>query len=93
MEQWIRYLKSALKDAHWLNSGHLPKADEYLNNGIVSPGVHVVLIHAFFLFDHIQDVTTETIAILDDGFPNIMYSVAKILRLSDDLEGTKVKWM
>lgn len=93
MEQWIRYLKSALKDAHWLNSGHLPKADEYLNNGIVSPGVHVVLVHAFFLFDHIQDVTTETIAILDDGFPNTMYSVAKILRLSDDLEGAKVKLM
>jgi hypothetical protein len=27
---------------------------------------------------------------LDDEFPNIIYSVAKILRLSDDLEGAKV---
>jgi (3S)-linalool synthase len=93
MKQWIRYLNSVLKEAHWLNSGCLPKVDEYLNNGIVSPGVHLVLIHAFFLFDHIQDITKETIAILDDDFPNIMYSVAKILRLSDDLEGDKVKQM
>ncbi|GAU34506.1 hypothetical protein TSUD_388190 [Trifolium subterraneum] len=88
-KSWILYLNSVLKEAHWLNSGHLPKANEYLNNGIVSPGVHLVLIHAFFLFDHIQDITKETIAILDDDFPNIMYSVAKILRLSDDLEGDK----
>ncbi|PNX97613.1 (3S,6E)-nerolidol synthase 1, partial [Trifolium pratense] len=86
---WILYLNSVLKEAQWLNSGYLPKADEYLNNGIVSPGVHLVLIHAFFLFDHSQDITKETIAILDDDFPNIMYSVAKILRLSDDLEGDK----
>jgi (3S)-linalool synthase len=91
MKQWIRYLNSVLKEAHWLNSGCLPKVDEYLNNGIVSPGVHLVLIHAFFLFDHIQDITKETIAILDDDFPNIMYSVTKILRFSDDLEGDKVK--
>ncbi|KAI5448210.1 hypothetical protein KIW84_015582 [Lathyrus oleraceus] len=67
----------------------LPKADEYLNNGMISPGVHVVLIHAFFLFDQTQEITKETISILDDDFPNIMYSIAKILRLSDDLEGDK----
>ncbi|CAJ2648806.1 unnamed protein product [Trifolium pratense] len=87
--KWLLYLNSVLKEAQWLNSGYLPKANEYLNNGIVSPGVHLVLIHAFFLFDHSQDITKETIAILDDDFPNIMYSVAKILRLSDDLEGDK----
>lgn len=91
MKQWIRYLNSVLKDAHWLNSGQLPKADEYLNNGMISPGVHVVLIHAFFLFDQTQEITKETISVLDDDFPNIMYSIAKILRLSDDLEGDKVK--
>ncbi|KAJ1434837.1 Terpenoid cyclases/protein prenyltransferase alpha-alpha toroid [Sesbania bispinosa] len=85
-KSWVRLLNAFLEEAHWLNSGHLPKAEEYLNNGIVSTGVHVVLIHAFFLLD--ESITEETIAILD-GFPNITYSVAKILRLCDDLEGTK----
>ena len=88
MKQWVRLLKAFLEEAHWLSSGHLPKAEEYLNNGIVSTGVHVVLVHAFFLFD--QDITEEIVAIMD-GFPNIIYSVAKILRLCDDLEGAKVK--
>ena len=84
----MRLLNAFLEEAHWLNSGHLPKAEKYLDNGIVSTGVHVVLVHAFFLFD--QNITKETVAIMDD-FPSIIYSVAKILRLCDDLEGAKVK--
>lgn len=86
---WVRLLNAFLKEAHWLNSGILPTTEEYLNNGIVSTGVHVVLIHAFFLMDHAKGITKETISILDEEFPNIIYSVAKILRLSDDLEGAK----
>ncbi|XP_012568126.1 neryl diphosphate diphosphatase, chloroplastic-like [Cicer arietinum] len=86
-KSWERFLNSVLKEAHWLNSGYLAKADEYLKNGIVSTGVHLVLVHSFFLFDHI--IQEQTIAILDHQFPNIIYSVAKILRLSDDLEGAK----
>ena len=31
--------------------------------------------------------------ILDEKFANVLYSVAKILRLSDDLEGAKVRNM
>ncbi|RDX87425.1 hypothetical protein CR513_31095, partial [Mucuna pruriens] len=72
--------------AHWLKSGHLARSEEYLNNGIVSTGVHVVLVHAFFLLD--QSINKEIVAIMDN-FPQIIYSVAKILRLSDDLEGAK----
>ncbi|KAK7302644.1 hypothetical protein RJT34_13537 [Clitoria ternatea] len=85
-KSWVRLLNAFLEEAHWLNSDHLPKAEEYLNNGIVSTGVHVVLVHAFFLL--VQDINKETVAIIDD-FPDIIYSVAKILRLSDDLEGAK----
>ena len=93
MKQWIRLLNAFLEEAHWLNSGHLPRAEDYLNNGIVSTGVHVVLVHAFFLLDHVNGITKETIDILDEKFPNVIYSVAKILRLSDDLEGAKVRNM
>ncbi|KEH34358.1 (3S)-linalool/(E)-nerolidol/(E,E)-geranyl linalool synthase [Medicago truncatula] len=88
-KSWIRLLNAFMEEAHWLNSGHLPRAEDYLNNGIVSTGVHVVLVHAFFLLDHVHGITKETIDILDEKFPNVIYSVAKILRLSDDLEGAK----
>ncbi|XP_027338614.1 (3S,6E)-nerolidol synthase 1-like [Abrus precatorius] len=85
-KSWVLLLNAFLEEAHWLKSGHLPTAEEYLNNGIVSTGVHVVLIHAFFLLD--ESITKEIIAIMDD-FPDIVHSVAKILRLCDDLQGTK----
>ncbi|TKY71583.1 (3S,6E)-nerolidol synthase 1 [Spatholobus suberectus] len=83
---WLQLLNAFLEEAHWLNSGHLPRSEEYLNNGIVSTGVHVVLVHAFFLLD--QSINKEIVAIIDN-FPEIIHSVAKILRLSDDLEGAK----
>lgn len=88
MKQWVRLLNAFLKEAHWLNCGALPSSEKYLNNGIVSTGVHVVLLHAFFLLDHSIDKDIVTTL---DNFPQIIHSVAKILRLSDDLEGTKVK--
>ncbi|KAL1336095.1 hypothetical protein HN51_030494 [Arachis hypogaea] len=85
---WIRLSNAFLEERRWLNSGELPKTEEYLKHAVVSTGVHVVLVHAFFLFH--QNITHKSLAILDD-FPNIIYSVAKILRLSDDLEGYKNK--
>ncbi|ESW20281.1 hypothetical protein PHAVU_006G195600 [Phaseolus vulgaris] len=85
---WVRLLNAFMEEAHWLKGGDLPRSEEYLNNGIVSSGVHVVLLHAFFLFDH--SINMESVAVMDN-FPQIIYSVAKILRLSDDLEGAKKK--
>ncbi|XP_027931269.1 (3S,6E)-nerolidol synthase 1-like [Vigna unguiculata] len=83
---WVRLLNAFTEEAHWLRSGDLPRSEEYLNIGIVSTGVPVVLLHAFFLFDH--SINLETVAVMDN-FPQIVHSVAKILRLSDDLEGFK----
>ncbi|XP_015943341.1 neryl diphosphate diphosphatase, chloroplastic [Arachis duranensis] len=87
-KSWVQLLNASLEGAHWSDSGELPKSGEYLNHATVSTGVHVVLVHSFFLFH--QNITKETLAILDD-FPDIIYSVAKILRLCDDLEGHKNK--
>ncbi|RVW86434.1 (3S,6E)-nerolidol synthase 1 [Vitis vinifera] len=41
-----------LVEAKWFADGHVPKADEYLKNGVISSGVHVVLVHMFFLLGH-----------------------------------------
>lgn len=78
-------MSSFLVEATWLKSGDFPKAKEYLKNGIVSSGVHVVFLHAFLLLD--QSITQETIF---DQIPTFSSLVGKILRLCDDLEGSKV---
>ncbi|WJZ96177.1 hypothetical protein VitviT2T_014888 [Vitis vinifera] len=62
------------------------KAEEYLKNGAVSSGVHVVLVHLFFLLGH--GITKENVDLVDD-FPGIISSTATILRLWDDLGSAK----
>lgn len=65
----------------------MPKADEYLKNGIISSGAHVVLVHMFFLLG--EGTNKESANIVDDC-PGIITSVATILRLWDDLGSAKV---
>ena len=76
-----------LVEAKWFASGKFPKADEYLRNGIISSGVHVVLVHMFFLLG--DRTTMKNPTIVDDN-PAIISSVAAILRLWDDLGSAKV---
>ncbi|KAK4254030.1 hypothetical protein QN277_009463 [Acacia crassicarpa] len=86
-KSWAALVNSFLVEARWLNSGELPKAKEYLENGIVSSGVHVVFLHAFFLLLD-QNITQQNIAVMDQ-IPSLSSLVGKILRLCDDLEGDK----
>ena len=46
--QWPILCNAFLVEARWFCAGHVPKTDEYLKNGIISSGVHVVLVHMFF---------------------------------------------
>ncbi|KAH8512018.1 hypothetical protein H0E87_009273 [Populus deltoides] len=81
-KSWKRLCDAFLEEAKWFASGKLPKPEEYLRNGIVSSGVHVVLVHMFFLLG--QGINKETVDFVD-GFPPIISSTATILRLWDDL--------
>ncbi|XP_034691748.1 (3S,6E)-nerolidol synthase 1-like [Vitis riparia] len=83
---WACLCNAFLVEAKWFADGHVPKADEYLKNGVISSGVHVVLVHVFFLLGH--GITKRNVDIVDD-FPEIISSVAKILRLWDDLGSAK----
>ncbi|CAL5213487.1 unnamed protein product [Lathyrus oleraceus] len=86
IKSWIKLLNAFLEEAKWFASGHVPTSEEYLKNAIVSTGVHVILVHAFFYMG--QDITDKTFSIIDD-FPTIISTTATILRLCDDLEGDK----
>uniref|UniRef100_A0A164TKJ3 Terpene synthase like-27 n=1 Tax=Daucus carota subsp. sativus TaxID=79200 RepID=A0A164TKJ3_DAUCS len=84
---WAKLCTAFLEEAKWFASGHLPEADEYLKNGIASSGVHVALVHMFFL---IGDGSTKELA-ESVKFDRclISYNVAAILRLWDDLGSAK----
>lgn len=86
--QWVRLLNAFLEEAKWFASGLVPKADDYLKNGIVSTGAHMILVHSFFFMG--DAITQETITLMDE-FPSIISATATILRLCDDLEGDQVR--
>ncbi|KAK2990975.1 hypothetical protein RJ640_005457 [Escallonia rubra] len=79
---WASLCNAFLVEARWFASGHIPKAEEYLNNGIVSSGIPVVLVHMFFLLG--DGATKKSANIVNDN-PGIITSIATLLRLWDDL--------
>ncbi|CAI9279798.1 unnamed protein product [Lactuca saligna] len=83
---WINLFEAFLVEAKWFASGHLPNADEYLRNGIVSSGAEVVTVHMFFL---LGCATNEDSATIIKDNPGITFCLAKILRLWDDLGSAK----
>lgn len=85
---WDRLCTAFLEEAKWLVSGHLPGADEYLKNGIVSSGVHVVLVHMFFLIG--DGSTKERAEFMKNNTLLLSHHVAAILRLWDDLGSAKL---
>ncbi|ESW31214.1 hypothetical protein PHAVU_002G219300 [Phaseolus vulgaris] len=84
VKSWVGLLNAFLEEARWFGSGYVPKAEEYLKNGIVSTGVHLILVHSFFLIG--EGITEETVTLLDE-LPTLISTTATILRLCDDLEG------
>ncbi|KAF5944317.1 hypothetical protein HYC85_018394 [Camellia sinensis] len=83
---WASLCNAFLVEAKWFDSGHLPKPEEYLKNGVISSGVHVVLAHMFFLLGH--NITKQNVNLVNDN-PGIVTSTATILRLFDDLGSAK----
>ncbi|GLT32040.1 hypothetical protein SLA2020_242960 [Shorea laevis] len=83
---WVNLCNAFLVEAKWFASGEQPNADEYLRNGIISSGVHIMLVHAFFLLG--QGLKKENVEEIDNN-PAIISSVATILRLWDDLGSAK----
>ncbi|XP_039061755.1 (3S,6E)-nerolidol synthase 1-like isoform X2 [Hibiscus syriacus] len=83
---WKTLFRAFLVEARWFGSGKFPKAREYLENGIISSGVHIVLVHIFFLLG--LGSTDQNVEIIDNN-PSIISTTAAILRLWDDLGSAK----
>ncbi|CAK9142637.1 unnamed protein product [Ilex paraguariensis] len=85
-ETWASLCNAFLVEAKWFASGHVPEPDEYLKNGIISSGVPMVLVHLYFILGHGRDKESANIV---KNNPGLLFSVATILRLWDDLGSAK----
>ncbi|KAB1201255.1 (3S,6E)-nerolidol synthase 2, chloroplastic/mitochondrial [Morella rubra] len=84
---WASLCDAFLVEAQWFASGLAPKSEEYLKNAVVSSGVHVLLVHTFFLLG--QRIKKETENLVENQ-PGIISSPATILRLWDDLGSARL---
>ncbi|KAL0398702.1 UNVERIFIED_CONTAM: Tricyclene synthase Oc15, chloroplastic [Sesamum radiatum] len=82
-KSWASLCNAYLVEAKWFASGVSPTANMHLENGKVSTGVYVVLVHLFFLLG----LGRGTINLPD--ISQLLSSVATILRLWNDLGGAK----
>ncbi|VFQ74701.1 unnamed protein product [Cuscuta campestris] len=89
---WVGIAKAYLTEAKWYHGGQKPSLDEYLENGLVSVGVPVILVEVYIAMASAtkNKTTTTTTTLLDDlnilvEIPEIIRYSAIISRLSDDL--------
>ncbi|KAF5728990.1 (3S 6E)-nerolidol synthase 1-like isoform X1 [Tripterygium wilfordii] len=87
-KSWGRLCSAFLVEGKWFASGYVPASEEYLKNGIISSGVHVVCVQLFFLLGCQDIITKESVESIDND-PAIVSSTAQILRLWDDLGSAK----
>jgi len=72
-----------LEEAKWFNSGFVPSFKTYLDNGAVSVGSCMALVHATFLIG--DNLSKETISMMMKPNPRLFICSGEILRLWDDL--------
>ena len=85
--QWIDLLEAYLVEAKWFNNRYVPAFGEYLDNGVISSGSCLALVHATVLIG--ENLSRETISMMTP-YPRLFTCSGEILRLWDDLGTSKV---
>ncbi|KAG6696544.1 hypothetical protein I3842_09G152900 [Carya illinoinensis] len=68
-KMWASLCNAFLVEAQWFALGQSPKSKDYLENAIVSSGVHVVLVHTFFLLDcSIKEAREKVLNMISDAW-------------------------
>ncbi|XP_004487383.1 probable terpene synthase 11 [Cicer arietinum] len=82
---WIDIFDAFLEEAKWFNSGYVPSFKTYLDNGVISAGSCMALVHATFLIgNHVHGLSKETFS-TTKPYPRLFSCSGEILRLWDDL--------
>nr|QPL17966.1 terpene synthase [Lathyrus odoratus] len=79
---WIDIFKAFLEEAMWFNSRYVPSYKTYLENGVISAGACMALVHATFLIG--DGLSKKTISMMKT-YPRLFTCSGEILRLWDDL--------
>ncbi|OIW09229.1 hypothetical protein TanjilG_11367 [Lupinus angustifolius] len=79
---WIDIFEAFLEEAKWFNKGYMPTFREYLNNGVISAGSYMAMVHATFL---IGDGNSKENISMMKPYPRLFSCSGEILRLWDDL--------
>ncbi|AES67304.1 putative geranyl diphosphate diphosphatase [Medicago truncatula] len=80
---WIDIFEAFLEEAKWFNNGCVPNFKTYLDNGVISAGSCMALVHATFLIG--DGLSKETMSIMMKSYPRLFTCSGEILRLWDDL--------
>ncbi|XP_058762450.1 probable terpene synthase 11 [Vicia villosa] len=79
---WMDMFDAYLEEAKWFNSGYVPSFRTYLDNGAISVGSCMAMVHATFLIG--DGLSKETISMMNP-YPRLFTCSGEILRLWDDL--------
>ncbi|CAJ2660376.1 unnamed protein product [Trifolium pratense] len=77
---WMDMFDAYLEEAKWFNSRYVPSFKAYLDNGAISVGSCMAMMHATFLIGDIK----EPISMMK-SYPRLFICCGEILRLWDDL--------
>nr|XP_043632696.1 probable terpene synthase 11 isoform X2 [Erigeron canadensis] len=84
---WIDLVEAYMVEVEWVRQGIVPNLKDYMDNGIVSSGTYMAMVHLFVLI--LEGVTNENIRHLLDPYPKFFTLAGTILRLWDDLGTSK----
>ncbi|XP_073010336.1 (3S,6E)-nerolidol synthase 1 isoform X2 [Typha latifolia] len=85
-KSWAKLCNAFMVEARWFTAKQVPMTSTYLKNAVISTGLHIVLVHIFFLIG--QGITKETVEVIESD-PGLITCPATILRLWDDLGSAK----
>nr|UXF47962.1 terpene synthase 4 [Euphorbia poissonii] len=80
---WGDLCKAYLLEARWYHSGYTPSVEEYLENGWISIGGPLLLVHAYFVATN--QITNEATQSLKESYPDVIQLSSLITRLANDL--------
>nr|UIO87237.1 terpenoids synthase [Blumea balsamifera] len=84
---WIDLVEAYMVEIKWVKKGIIPNLKEYMENGVITSGAYMALVHLFFFIS--KGVTKENMRNLLDPYPKFFTLAGTILRLWDDLGTTK----
>ncbi|XP_038720312.1 probable terpene synthase 6 [Tripterygium wilfordii] len=83
---WKEYVRGNLVEAQWCNAGYVPTFDEYLKNGLITSGCHIIPLMSFFVIG--ETATIQAFEWLESS-PKFMTALQTIGCLVDDIKSQK----